>query len=105
MLPSLRWLLPALIAGLLGLASPRGAFAAGTPFRVRHEAGLFSKDAVEKAIKKIEEIKRRFDKDLLIETFPKIPDNLKKDYENDKKGFFKTWALKRYKSEDVRGVY
>lgn len=103
---SLRWCLPALVAGLLGLTMPAGAFAAGTAFRVRDDGGMFSKEAVEKANKKIEEIKRTYNKDLLIETFNTPPDNLKKDYrEEGKKQFFLDWSKRRYKSEDVRGVY
>jgi uncharacterized protein len=103
---SLRRPLPAFLALLLALLPPAALPAAGLTFKVQDGAGLFSKDAVEKANKKIAEIKRRFDKDLLVETFKHPPDDLKKEYkEEGKKKFFQDWSRSRYKSEGVRGVY
>jgi len=55
---------PALVAA--------GAASAITP-RVDDKAGVFSADAVRKADQAIKEIKRRFNKDLVIETYESPP--------------------------------
>jgi uncharacterized protein len=61
---------------------------------------------VEKADKKIDEIKRDYKRDLLIETFSKIPDAHKAEYKDgEKKRFFRTWAENRYKDQNVAGIY
>ena len=61
-------LIPALLIGWLGLLSPAHAI------DVRDEGKFFGKEAVEKANKKIAEIKRDYSKDLAIETFAEAPD-------------------------------
>jgi uncharacterized membrane protein YgcG len=99
MLSTPRWLVPAVLVGCLGLAHPARAEKEAFAFKVKDGAKLFSKEAVEKANKKIEEVKRDYKKDLLIETAAAAPADKKSD-----EGFTR-WAAERYREEDVRGVY
>src|SRR5262245_57918867 len=113
MLHLTRWiLLPAILIGWL--AAPQFAAAQGKvrqprPTRtVQDDGDFFSNKAKEKANQEIAEIKKKFDKDLLIETFAKAPESIKKINLKDSKEkneFFKEWAEKRAKNADVRGVY
>src|SRR5579875_2331013 len=99
-----RWLLiPALLIGWLGLST--GAFAAVAPV-IKDDGKFFSAEAVEKANAQIKKIAQDYDKDLLIETFPTIPADLKKDYQPEKKReFFEKWARDRAHDNAVNGVY
>ena len=99
-----RWVIvPALVAGWLGAAAP--APAALAP-EVRDEAKLFKPETVAKANATLREIKDRYKKDLLIETYPEIPADRKKDYKPEEKGaFFQKWARDRARAVEVNGVY
>jgi uncharacterized protein len=94
----------------LGYVEPVAAKKAGPPpgklVLIRDKADLFSKDAIEKADRKIEAIHRDFNKTLAIETFAEVPDDLKKKLEDKgKKEFFAEWANDRSRDLGVRGVY
>jgi hypothetical protein len=92
-----RWLLvPALLAGWLGLvgvASPQGA----PPPPIKDRGEFFSREAGEKANKQIQEIYRKYKRDLVIETYPGVPagkeDRLKTPEDRDR--FFLEWARER----------
>jgi hypothetical protein len=101
---AIRWsLLPALVAGWLIAASPASAAVLA---RVKDEAGFFSPDAIKKANEIIREIKNNWEKDLLIETFPKIPAEKEEEYTKlGKEKFFKKWAIDQAKASEVRGLY
>jgi hypothetical protein len=74
--------------------------------RVKDEAALFSKDAVEKADKRIEEFHRTYNKTVAIETFAAPPEGRKVPADKSQYGeFFDRWAKERYKDLGVRGVY
>jgi uncharacterized protein len=101
------WLAVAAL-GLLAAAVPaRAALVA----EVRDEAKLFKPETLREADQVIREIKRDFKHDLLIETFPGIPDDKKaafnkvKDNKEEKERFFQEWALGRAKTAEVNGVY
>src|SRR5947209_6077052 len=93
----------ALLAGLTLAAH------AGTP-GVKDTAGFF-KDAaaVEKAEAQARELKQRYHKDVLVETFAEIPggdgDRVSKMGANDKNRFFEDWADSRMKATGVHDVY
>src|SRR4051794_36594021 len=72
----------ALLVGCLGLLIPATALAEriSTAFRISDDAKMFSKDALEKAEGKIDAIKSKYNKDVLVETFAELPDEAKKDY-------------------------
>jgi uncharacterized protein len=109
MFASLRWcFLTAVAVGLLGSLTPAEASkdSSSKTFRVEDGAGLFSKEALDKADKKIEDIKRDYDRDLLIETIKEVPENRKTELKDMGEGaFFRRWARERYKEKGSHGVY
>ena len=91
-----------LVVGLLGVGPP---LAAGSP-RVGDEAKFFSPAAIEKANQKIRQIGRDYDKDVLIETVPRIPLDLQPKYRDlGKRKFFVYWAMKRAEEAGIKGIY
>src|SRR4051812_31364540 len=97
MLVSLRWLaLSALLAGCLGLLLPTPSAASGSlsSFKIKDEGAFFSKEAIAKAQKRIDEIKDKYDIDLLIETRKKMPEG----------ETIRTWADKVYRERAVEGI-
>ncbi len=96
------WLALAGLA-LVGLtSSARAAVSA----RVNDAGGFFSAAAIDQANAKIHAIRRDFGKDLLVETFAKIPDNLQARYQElGKARFFPEWADRRAAEARIVGVY
>lgn len=72
---------------------------------VRDQAGLFSPAAIKQADDTIRVMQRDFRKELLIETFPGVPDNRKADYERNREQFFAEFLRERAQSAGVDGVY
>src|SRR5205085_10116773 len=70
-------LLLALVAGWLTLPGTARA-------DVKDEGGFFSKEAVEKANRRIAEVKEKHKKDLVIETYSEVPKELRADFKKDK---------------------
>ncbi|MFN4261517.1 MAG: TPM domain-containing protein [Gemmataceae bacterium] len=92
---------PLLMVG--GLLLPQVAAAAPG---VRDQANFFNPAAVREADMGIQEIHRRFGKDLMIETFPAIPAGLKEKYEElGQATFFQDWARSRARDLQVNGIY
>jgi uncharacterized membrane protein YgcG len=87
-------------------AAGRGAAIAP---EIKDEGKFFSPAAVKKANEQIREIARKYDVDLLIETYSSAPPNelekLKKGSREDRSKFFKTWASERAQELAVKGVY
>jgi hypothetical protein len=105
MFPATRWLLvPALLlAGWLGPAGPASAV---YPPPIKDDGKFFSPEALDKANKKVREVYADTGIDLVIETFPAIPEDLKKKSEElGKEKFFLEWARRRAEDLGVRGVY
>ena len=102
MLPSRWFLLFALLAfGLLLPASNCGRRTEGGRSRE-----FFSKSAREQATRKIQEIYRRFKVEVVIETFPSIPDTMRAQYKPEEKArFFRRWAETRATDEGLKGIY
>ena len=96
-----------LLAAAVALLAATPAVAL-TP-QVKDEAKFFSAEAVQKADRLIREIKDRHGKDLLIETFPTVPDDRAekvKHMDRSERGrFFEEWARERARQEGVNGVY
>jgi hypothetical protein len=94
-------ILAALVAGLV---FARPALAA-TP-KISDEAAFFSKDAVDKATQKLNDLKSRFKVEVVIETFADIPEEKKAGYKPEQKAaFFKRWAESRAVDQGVKGIY
>jgi uncharacterized membrane protein YgcG len=85
-----------------------GRAAAVAP-EIRDEGKFFSADAVKKANEIIRDIYKKYGKDLLIETFPSVPaadkDKVKTMTNDEKKTYFRKWAIQRAEHAVVRGVY
>lgn len=95
-----------LTAALLGCWLTGGAVAHATTPQVNDEGRFFSAAAVDKASQKINDIYRDYGKDLLIETVPRIPDDLQQRYKAlGRRKFFVDWAMKRAEESGCKGVY
>src|SRR5438552_2334253 len=105
MATALRWAsFFAILAGWLA-----GAGTALAAPGVHDQAGFFSQEAIHKADAVIQEIKKRHQKDLLIETFKSPPEGKEelatsKDREV-KDRFFGQWARKNAEDANVNGIY
>ncbi|MBI1917487.1 MAG: TPM domain-containing protein [Planctomycetes bacterium] len=70
------------------------------------DGGFFSADTMRKALAGIAEMRQRYGKDLVVETFKEIPAERKKDYKaDDRNRFFEAWAKDRLKALSVDGIY
>lgn len=94
-------------AGSLLIATPV-ALAALTP-EVVDAAGFFGANATREANQVIKEIKDRYHKDLLIETYKTVPADKEAMFKDlDKRGqdrFFAEWGRDRAKFREVNGIY
>jgi len=98
-MPSLISLLASMLF-LLPAAPARGA----QP-QVKDGANFFSSGAVRKANDTIADIKQRYGKDLMIETFAEIPADMQDRYRRDgKEKFFQEWVTERGRAEGLNGV-
>jgi uncharacterized membrane protein YgcG len=90
-----------LLAGGLAAAQPAGA-----PRKVQDDAGLFSAQAREKANEQIAEIRRRFGKDLAVETVASVarPRTLDTKDREAVARFFDEWAARQFQDQRVNGV-
>ncbi|MEI8375017.1 MAG: hypothetical protein WCJ35_19505 [Planctomycetota bacterium] len=105
MLHSGRLLLFAVLAsGFIGASPSEGAAA-----KINDWGLLFSDSAVQQATGKLLKIFSRFKVDVMIETFPSIPENMKSQYKPDnpteKADFFRRWAVTRAEDEGIKGIY
>src|SRR5438105_1716632 len=91
---------PALIAGWLAVA---GAAEAATP-GIIDNAGFFSTEAKDKADAIIRDIKSRHREDVVIETFPAVPqgkEELASNRGEERNRFFAEWARERARAQHV----
>lgn len=90
----------------LMLACPVAGAAAGG---IRDHAAFFSEQAKAEAARGISEISRRFKKDLVVETFTQLPDDLRQGLNLQDKAsinrVFDQWALRQARELKVNGVY
>src|SRR5262245_14226545 len=110
MLTSLRLMaIPALLVGLLGFVSPAPAAKAADsdPFKIQDSGNFFSKEAIDKANKKIAQIKRDFGKDLVIETIAEVSDSARDKVKDEagKRSYFSNYAKNRYRELGAKGIY
>jgi uncharacterized membrane protein YgcG len=70
---------------------------------------FFSADAVKKANEQIRELYRKYDRDLLIETFKTVPAELaekaKSLSKEERDKLFETWAREQAEARAVNGIY
>ncbi len=93
----------------LGAAAPAAPPEKPRAFEVRDRAKFFSEEAVKKANEEIAAITRKYDREILVETFPTPPegmaDKVKAMNKDERTKFFKEWAQERVKAENVNGLY
>jgi hypothetical protein len=100
-------LLAVLVLSWVGVGPAQGQ-KAGPPRTVQDDAGFFSDKAKERANSSIAEVKKRFNKDLVIETLaqpPKRPVSIDLKDEKAVARFFDQWAQKRFDNQAINGVY
>ncbi len=77
---------------------------------VNDQAGFFSKTAIDQATAKLQEIRSRYKVEVVVETFPSVPQDMRTRFdmaktEAEKNRFFQRWAEIRASDEGVKGVY
>ena len=97
-------LIASLVTGLT-LSSAQAA----TP-KVNDRAGFFSQGAMDDAMRKMEDIYRRYKVEVVVDTFEVIPDEMRARYDaaktpDERNAFFARWADTRATDEAVKGVY
>lgn len=96
--------LPAVVAMLLGASAAHADMGA-----IRDNAAFFSARAKTEALRNIGEIGRRFNKDLVVETFSEIPHDIKQGVDLNNKAalsrLYEQWAEKQAKLQRVNGIY
>ncbi len=92
------------VATLLGTSISRAGLGA-----IRDNGDFFSDSAKTEATRKISDIEHQYKKDLVIETFKEIPEEIKLGVDlNDKAALnrmFEQWTVKQAKQQKVNGVY
>ncbi len=85
-----------------------GRAAAVAP-EIRDGGKFFGEEAVKKGNETIREIYKKYGKDVLIETFATVPpadiDKFKDMTNDEKKAYFRKWAIQRHDLAVVQGVY
>lgn len=96
---------PMVVLALGLLASRANAVAP----EVHDEGKFFSAEAIKKANRQIREIMRKYEHDLLVETFPAVPgeqsSRVRAMKPEDRAKFFQNWARDRMDATVVNGVY
>lgn len=79
------------------------------PGTVRDNGAFFSESAKSEATRKISEIERQYKKDVVIETFKEIPEEIKQGVDLTDKAavgrLFEKWTVEQAKQQKVNGVY
>jgi hypothetical protein len=96
------------VVGIICWAATACRVAAIAP-EIKDDGKFFSAEAIKKGNEQIREIMRKYDTDLLIETYSAAPadqiDKLKKQSSQERSKFFHTWAVDRSNAVVVKGVY
>lgn len=73
---------------------------------VHDQAHYFSDSAISQAEEIIRQVNHRHNKDVLFETLPSVPEDLRSELEvKGKEKFFEDWADQRFRQQGVNGVY
>jgi hypothetical protein len=100
-----RWVSSSVLVVVLAFA---GRTLAVAP-EIKDGGKFFSAEAIKKANKEIREIAKKYDRDLLMETFATIPgeqaERVKGMSQEERAKFFRNWATDRAEAAVVHGVY
>src|SRR5258707_13829669 len=73
---------------------------------VHDGAQIFSQSAIDKANAEMSRMQQQHNKDFVVETFAKVPDDQQAQFRQEsKEGFFRDWAISRAKALGVNGLY
>ncbi len=102
--PKIRALLAVVATMLLSPTATAAEFSG-----IRDNGAFFSEPAKAEAGRNIAEIGRRFKKDLVVETFGAVPDDIKQGVDlRDRaavKSMFEQWTVKQARQQNVNGIY
>lgn len=98
----LRWTTTTAFLALLGMAGPALAV---YPPGIKDEGKFFSKEATEKANRKIREIYEKYKRDVVVETFASLTPEQEKRHKEEADKFFAKMASDRGKEIGLHGVY
>jgi uncharacterized membrane protein YgcG len=74
--------------------------------RVRDDGRVFGEEAVGRAEGVIRDVKERFGKDVVVETYPAVPEAMKGEYDRlGREKFFDAWLGRRARELGVNGVF
>lgn len=74
--------------------------------QVRDNTGMFSSQAMQQANADIEQIRRQYGKDVVVEVFGQIPQEMRDEYQTvGQQQFFNAWMRQRARELGVNGVY
>jgi hypothetical protein len=74
--------------------------------KVDDKAGFFSKAAIDQELARIGALKSLYHVEVVIETFPEIPKDMRARYDSgDKQAFFRSWSGRRAAELEVKGIY
>jgi uncharacterized protein len=91
---------------MLGLITSSLLTSSGFSRDVSDEGKFFSPEGEKKANQTIAQFKSKYNKDIVVETFPSIPEDKKSQYSPDKKNeFFNNWLRERAQALKVDGIY
>jgi uncharacterized membrane protein YgcG len=94
----------AIVTGM-GVLAGAGTARAGE-HEVRDDAGLFRPGFVKLADEVLDDIHARTNKDLMIQTFPTIPEEMRATaQQQDKQGFYDHWVISEARAHNVNGVF
>jgi len=95
------WMMTAMLAAMVSLP----ALSQAGVHQIWDQAHLFQVDTLDGVNATLAQIRERFDKDLMIETFPSIPDDFKQHYtDDDREKFYEGWAVSEARSLGVNGL-
>jgi len=75
---------------------------------IKDEAHLFSAETIKKATEELRDISKRFERDVVVETYPRVPAgdvNKVRDMNREERNkYFRDWASQRLRSEAINGA-
>lgn len=90
----------------LGLLIWPAVLIAAVEPRVYDNAKLFSDNAIHQGDDILSRIQKDYDKDVVVETFPAIPESMRDQFtRQDRRAFFESWLRSRARHYGVNGVF
>jgi S1-C subfamily serine protease len=79
------------------------------PILIKDEAKFFSPEAVDKANEAIKELWKKYERDVVVETFPSVPasdqEKVKAMSRDERSRYFRSWSQSRIRVEGINGLH